>query len=295
MASRNPEYDYAVCIQRTTALIHPGDEVLVENPTYDPLLAVLAHLRANVKRFERRADRGFRLGLGELERKLTSGTCLVVLCNLHNPSGALTEDAALREIAEMAAKVGARVMVDEVYLETLFNQTWRSAFHLGSNVVVTSSLTKAYGLSGLRCGWILASRELVGRMRQVVDFTYGVPAHPAERLAVIALDHLDRVGDRARSLLETNRSLINQFLADHPQLECEPSRFGTTVFPRLRNLKVDEFVTVLRERFETSVVPGAFFDKPQFIRIGFGRQTEMVRSGLERISAALSTFGPAQP
>jgi len=277
-----------------TALVHPGDEVLVENPTYDPLLAVLNHLRANVKRFERRADKGFRLGLGELERRLTPKTCLVVLCNLHNPSGALTEDAALREIAEMAAKVGARVMVDEVYLETLFDRPWRSAFHLAPNIVATSSLTKAYGLSGLRCGWILASRELVDRMWQVVDLTYGVPAHPAERLAVIALDHLDRVRDRARSLLETNRALINQFLADHPQLECEPSRFGTTVFPRLRNLKAAEFVTLLREQFETSVVPGDFFEQPQFIRIGFGRQTEMVRAGLERISEALSTVAPAQ-
>ena len=278
-----------------TALIHPGDEVLVEKPTYDPLLAILDHLRAKVNRFERRADRGFRLGLGELERKLTPKTCLVILCNLHNPSGVLTEDATLREIGEMAGKVGARVMVDEVYLETLFNQPWRSAFHLGPNFVATSSLTKAYGLSGLRCGWILASRELVERMWQVVDFTYGIPAHPAERLAVIALDHLHRVRDRARFLLEPNRALINQFLADHPQLECEPSRFGTTVFPRLRTPKAAEFVNLLRERFETSVVPGAFFEQPQFIRIGFGRQTEMVRAGLERISAALSTLAPAQP
>jgi aspartate/methionine/tyrosine aminotransferase len=98
---------------------------------------------------------------------------------------------------------------------------------------VTSSLTKAYGLSGIRCGWILAQAELVQRMWQVVDFTYGSPVHPAERLGVIALDNLDRIRNRAHSLLETNRSLVNVFLADHPELDCEPSRFGTTVFPRL--------------------------------------------------------------
>ena len=88
----------------------------------------------------------------------------------------------------MAAKVGARVLVDEVYLETLFDQPWRSAFHLGPNFVVTSSLTKAYGLSGIRCGWILAQPDLVQRMWQIVDFTYGSPVHPAELLAVIALE-----------------------------------------------------------------------------------------------------------
>jgi aspartate/methionine/tyrosine aminotransferase len=276
-----------------TALVHRGDEVLIERPAYDPLLAILDHIGAKVCRFERLAEKGFKLGLGELERKLTPQTRLVVLCNLHNPSSALTDDSTMRQAGEMAATVGARVLVDEVYLETLFDQPWRSSFHLGSNFVVTSSLTKAYGLSGIRCGWILAPPELVQRMWQVVDFTYGSPVHPAELLAVIALDNLDRVRDRARALLETNRGLVNEFLAKHPTLDCEPSRFGTTVFPRLRVGRADDFVTMLREKFETSVVPGEFFEQPQHFRIGFCGTTETVRGGLERLSAALKT--PRQP
>jgi aspartate/methionine/tyrosine aminotransferase len=272
-----------------TALVHRGDEVLIERPAYDPLLTILDHIGAKVSRFERLAETGFKLGLGELERKLTPQTRLVVLCNLHNPSSAFTDDSTMRQAGEMAAKVGARVLVDEVYLETLFDQPWRSAFHLGSNFVVTSSLTKAYGLSGIRCGWILAPSELVQRMWQVVDFTYGSPVHPAELLAVIALDNLDRVRDRARALLETNRGLVNEFLAQHPALDCEPSRFGTTVFPRLRVGRADDFVTMLREKFETSVVPGEFFEQPQHFRIGFCGTTETVRGGLERLSAALET------
>jgi hypothetical protein len=273
-----------------TALVHLGDEVLVERPTYDPLLTILDHIGAKVCRFERRAEKGFRLGLGELERKLTPQTRLVILCNLHNPSGALTDDSTMRQTGEMAAKVGARVLVDEVYLETLFDQPWRSAFHLGENFVVTSSLTKAYGLSGIRCGWILAQPELVRRMWQVVDFTYGSPVHPAELLAVIALDNLDRVRDRARALLETNRALVNEFLARHPELDCEPSRFGTTIFPRLKAGAATEFVSMLHERFETSVVPGEFFEQPPHFRIGFGGATETVRGGLERLGAALEAF-----
>jgi len=196
----------------------------------------------------------------------------------------------MRQVGEMAAKVGARVLVDEVYLETLFDQPWRSAFHLGPNFVATTSLTKAYGLSGIRCGWILAQPELAQRMWQIVDFTYGSPVHPAELLAVIALDHLDRVRDRARTLLETNRALINEFLARHTALECEPSRFGTTVFPRLRAGRTEEFVTMLRDQFETSVVPGEFFEQPQHFRIGFCGATEALRGGLDRMSAALEAF-----
>jgi aspartate/methionine/tyrosine aminotransferase len=273
-----------------TALVHRGDEVLIERPTYDPLLAILDHIGAKVCRFERLAEKGFKLGLGELERKLTPQTRLVILCNLHNPSSALTDDSTMRQAGEMAAKVGARVLVDEVYLETVFDQPWHSAFHLGVNFVVTSSLTKAYGLSGIRCGWILAQPELVQRMWQVVDFTYGSPVHPAELLSVIALDNLDRVRNRARALLETNRVLVNEFLASHPDLDCEPSRFGTTVFPRLRVDRAAEFVRILREQFETSVVPGEFFEQPQHFRIGFCGATETIRGGLERLTAALEAF-----
>ena len=273
-----------------TALVHRGDEVLVERPTYDPILTILDHVEAKVTRFERRPEKGFRLGLGELERKITPQTRLVVLCNLHNPSSALTDDDTLRQVGEMAAKVGARVLVDEVYLETLFDQPWRSSFHLGPNFIITSSLTKAYGLSGIRCGWILAQPDLANRMWQIIDFTYGGPAHPAERIAVVALDNLEKVRSRAHALLEPNRSMVNQFLARHPELDCEPSRFGTTVFPRLRTGNSADFVKLLREQFETSVVPGEFFEQPQHFRIGFCGPTETVCAGLKHMDSALDTF-----
>ena len=276
-----------------SALVNRGDEVLVERPAYDPLLAILDHLESRVTRFERRPEKGFRLGLGELERRITHETRLVVMCNLHNPSSAFTDENALRQLGEMASKVGARVLVDEVYLETLFDQPWRSAFHLGPNFVITSSLTKAYGLSGIRCGWVVAQPELARRMWEIVDFTYGSPVHPAELLAVIALDNLDRVRTRARSLLETNRALVNGFLREHPELDCEPSRLGTTIFPRLKTGKADEFVRRLREQFETSVVPGEFFEAPQHFRLGLCGTTESLRGGLERMSAALETFAQA--
>lgn len=273
-----------------SALVRRGDKVLIEQPTYDPLLAILHHLGADIHRFERRADRGFRLGLGELERRITPDTRLVVLCNLHNPSSALIEDDTMRQVGEMAAKVGARVFVDEVYLETLFDQPRPSCFHLGPNFVVTTSLTKAYGLSGIRCGWVLAQPELVQRMWQLVDFIYGTPVHPAELMAIAALDHLDLIRNRARKLLDANRALLNDFLADQPELQCEPSQFGTVVFPRLRAGAASDFVALLHNQFETSVVPGEFFDHPQHFRIGFCGATETLRGGLERMATALRQF-----
>ncbi len=273
-----------------TAFVQRGDEVLVEKPTYDPLLTILDHIGAKVVRFERPADKGFQLDLAELERKISSQTRLVVLCNLHNPSSAFTDENTMRQVGEIAARVGARVLVDEVYLETLFDHPSRSAFHLGPNFIITNSLTKAYGLSGIRCGWILAAPDLVQRMWQVVDFTYGSPVHPAELLAVISLENLGQVRDRARAMLETNRLLINEFLAQHPELECPPSRFGTTVFPRLKTGSVTDFVKMLHEKFETNVVPGEFFEQPQHFRLGFCGITENVRGGLEKLNAALAMY-----
>lgn len=273
-----------------SALVHPGDEVLIERPTYDPLLTILDHLGARVSRFERRADHGFRIGLGELERKITAETRLIILCNLHNPSSALTDEGTMRQIGEMAAKVGACVLVDEVYLEALFDRPWRTAFHLGHNFIVTSSLTKAYGLSGIRCGWILANPELARRMWQIVDFTYGSPVHPAECMAIVALDCLDTIRTRTQKLLDTNRALLNDFLLQHPDVLCDRSQFGTTIFPRLRKGSAEKFVTLLRTQFETSVVPGDFFEQPQYFRIGICGSTETLRGGLDAMDRALDVF-----
>ncbi len=145
------------------ALINPGDEILFESPAYDPLLALAHYLGANVKRFQRRFEDGFAVSAAEIERNVSPRTRLIVITNFHNPSGVLTDEQTLREVGELARGVTARVLVDEVYLEMLFAEPPQTAFHLGNQFVVTGSLTKAFGLSGLRCGWILAEPELAQR------------------------------------------------------------------------------------------------------------------------------------
>src|ERR1043166_4296170 len=147
-----------------SAVLARGVEVVVEDPAYDPLVEVGHYLGQLVKRIPRRPENKFQIVVDELKKIVSRKTRLIVLTNLHNPSGVLLEEAALREIGEVARSVGARVMVDEVYLELLFDRPFRSACQLGETFLVTSSLTKAYGLSGLRCGWIVAAPELAERM-----------------------------------------------------------------------------------------------------------------------------------
>lgn len=272
------------------ALFDPGDEVLIEQPTYELLPSTAAYLGAAIRRFPRRAEEGFRLDPREVERAITPRTRAVVVTNLHNPSSVETDEGVLREIGEIAARSGAAVLVDEVYRETLFS-SFRSAYFLGRNFVTTSSLTKAYGLSGLRCGWILAPPELARRMWRIHDLYAATPAHPAELLSVAALDGLDAIAAHAKAQLERNRRLLEDLLDARPELDAVRSTAGTTSFPRLTSSDVASFCRLLREKYETSVVPGEFFDAPDRFRIGIGAETEVVEEGLRRVAAALDEIG----
>lgn len=269
------------------ALLESGDEVLIEEPTYEAILSAAQYLGAKIRRFPRKFEAGFQVDAREVERAISPRTRLIVITNLHNPSGVRTSDATLRLVGEIAQSLGAHVLVDEVYLEACFDSPWQPAFRLGLNFVSTSSLTKAYGLSGLRCGWILAAPALAQRMWRLNDLFGVMAAHPAERLSVIALDHLPKIAARAKKILATNRALVKMFLDSRKDLLAIWPEAGTTVFPQLSSGHADAFCQLLREKYETSVVPGRFFDAPEHFRIGVGGDTEILREGLSRIAGAL--------
>ncbi len=269
------------------ATLQAGDEVLVEHPAYELLVNVAEYLGANVKRFARVMPDGFAIDIDEVARRVTKRTRLIVLTNLHNPSSAFTDSETRLRLGEIAREVGARVLVDEVYLEALFDSAPPSAFHLGPEFVTTSSLTKVYGLSGLRCGWILAEERLAERLWRLNDLFGVIPAHAAERLSVIALENLHEIRAYVRKLLETNAGLLNSFLATRDDLEWIEHKQGTVSFPRLKEGSSDTLASLLMEKYETSVVPGRFFEMPEHFRIGIGCETDTLRDGLERLGAAL--------
>jgi hypothetical protein len=281
------------------AILEPGDEIVLEQPAYGPLLDVANYLGARVKRLPRRFESRFSISLDELQRAITTSTRLVVLTNLHNPSGALLSSEMVGAIGKLAMRSKVRILIDEVYLEMLFGKPAPFCFPIGNAIagakenpfIVTSSLTKVYGLSGLRCGWILAAPGLARRMWLLNDLFAATGAHPAERLSVTALDHLEKFRDRARSLLTANRALLDSFLNSRHDLECFRPPAGTVVFPRLpHSCDPEAFFQLLREKFETSVVPGSFFEMPRHFRIGIGGDTPTLRAALERLSSALDAF-----
>ncbi len=268
-------------------ILEPGDEVLLEFPAYGPLIDLAKYFRVDLKRFHRREENGWAIDIDEIRRAVSNRTKLIILTNPHNPTSVLTPDESLTEIGRIGEKVGASVLVDEVYLDTDYSGQPRSSFHLGPRFIITNSLTKAYGLSGLRCGWILAEPELAGRIRRFNDIFGATPVHPGELLSVAAFEKLPLIRQRAKALVDRDRATLADFMSRQDRISIIETQSGTTVFPRLRKGSVEKFVERLRNEWETSVVPGEFFEMPDHFRVGMGVDNVMFAEGLLRIGRAL--------
>ncbi len=272
------------------AILEPGDEVLIEQPGYGPIVDVAHYLHANIRRFSRTRETDWVVDPGEVLRVVTPRTRLIVITNLHNPTSVLTPDSVLREVGNIASSIRALVLVDEVYLDAVYHRTPRTSFHLGPEFVVSSSLTKVYGVSGLRCGWILARPELAWKMRRLNDLYSATPVYPGLLLAVAAFKHLNRLREKARRVVDADRKLLHDFLRQQSALSAVWTDWGTTSFVQLKEGNTDDFLERLRTKFDTSAVPGRFFEMSDHFRIGMGVNTEMFADGLDRISRALTSF-----
>lgn len=269
------------------AVLQPGDEVLIEHPAYDPLPSLARQLGIGIRRFVRRAEDGFRIDPDEIARKMGPNTRLIVITNLHNPSGALADDDTLRRVGEVARAAGAKVLVDEVYLDALFEDEPCTSFHLGDTFIVTSSLTKVYGLNGLRCGWVFAEPELATRMWRLMELFIGHGVMAAELLGLAALENLDTIAARSKKVLGRNRDALNAFYRTRGDLEWTEHLHGTVSFPRLRMGTATTLCELLETKYDTAVVDGAFFGMPQHFRIALGIRPKTFATGLERLGLAL--------
>ena len=253
------------------ALVKAGDDVLVERPGYDPLMGPPALLGARVTRFDRRFEDGYRLDPDAVRAAMTPRTRLIVVTNAHNPSGVVAADADLDEIGRIAEARGARVLVDEVYLDTAAFAPARPAAARSPVFISTNSLTKSYGLAGLRCGWVIAAPEVAESVRRARDIVDGSGPFPTERLSVLAFSMLGRLAARAKGILTVNGRVVREFLASRSDLEAVLPQAGTVVFPSIRGVAdAGPFVERLARDFETDVVPGHFFQAPAHFRIAFG-------------------------
>jgi aspartate/methionine/tyrosine aminotransferase len=270
-------------------LLSPGDVVIVETPTYEPLRAVPEALGARLVRLPRRFEDGFAPDWALLEALVArERPRLVILSDHHNPSGAVLASEGLVRLARLAHAADVRVLLDTVYLDFCDGNV-RCPARLSPRFLVASSLTKTYGLGSLRFGWIATMDHAVGmRIRRALVHMASEPARPSEESAARALAAGERLREEARALARESMPLLARWAAETPGVSCVPSAGTLFAFPRLpAGTDARALVQLLEEEYETLVTPGDFFEAPGYLRIGVGRGPKVVREGLARIAEAL--------
>ena len=269
-------------------LLDKGDEVIIELPCYEPILKGAQALGAKVKRLPRRFDNKFQPDIADVKKLLTKRTKAVYLTNLHNPSGIRLDSKLILEIAKEADKVGAYVVINEIYLDYLLDKTPPTAFTLANNIITMSSLTKVYGLGWIRAGWILANEKLTEQLHYIVDYFTGELSYPSETIALFAFKNIRRIRENTGKVVNTNLPIISDFIDSQDLIKWVKPDSGIISFPKLpAGVNAIELVNLLKRKYDTLVVPGEFFESPGYIRLGFGCPEPTLREGLRRLSLAV--------
>ena len=277
-------------------LLGPGDHALVTWPGYQSLHEVARATGADVTLLRLRPEDGWQLDVEALERALRPNTRCVVVNFPHNPTGALPPRATFEALAALCEARGIVLLSDEVYrlLEYAPEQRLPAAVELPGRGVSLGVMSKAFGLAGLRVGWLaLKDAGLRARIAAFKDYTTICNSAPSEVLALIALRAKEQVLARSRALLEGNLGLLDAFFTRHAErFSWVRPRAGSVAFPRLRQGgPVDRFCQRLVEQEGVLLLPGSVYDFPgDHFRLGFGRSS--LPEALERLERFVASSTP---
>lgn len=276
-------------------ICRPGDQILVERPVYHPIERVAAFLGLATAYFARTPRDAFRILPDDIETHLTSAVGgrvrAVVVTNLHNPSGQCTPRSVMTQIAAVCARHDATLIVDEVYLDAAHLNTgqprWTAA-QIGDNVIGINSLTKVYGLSGLRIGWLMTHPRVAEEARRVMDVISVNNAAPSMLLATRALEHMDCLEKRFQRFFKEGRPVFEQWLDNESSVVGYENHGAIFEWVRLPDgVSASRLNEVLVERFDTQVVPGGFFGMDDHIRLTTAVPPADLEEALRRISTAI--------
>lgn len=276
------------------AYLEPGSHAIVERPYFEFIPSLALSRGAQVSYIEREGP-GYGIDPERLEALIRPQTRLIVLTNLHNPSGALLGDDELRALAAVADRAGVAIVADEVYGDFVTGGTRSGpAAKLSPAFISVNSLTKVYGLFTLKCGWIIASEEARARINAVYDrFEFGL-SKLTHALAASVLEDMRPYEAHWRDLLETSRPVMLARIAEMEReglLSGALPEHGCMYFPRLGMAQDDVAVVEwLWKRHGLAVAPGSFFGAPGHIRVGFGRNVGDVIDGMSRLGQGLREY-----
>ena len=274
------------------ALLAPGDHAVVETPCYESALQVARSAGAEVSPWQRFAADGWEHHLDALERALRPETRLVYVNTPHNPTGRQMPRAVLERVVELCAERGAWLFSDEVYRELEHDPADRlpAACDLYERALSLGSMSKTYGLPGLRLGWLAShSSEALERVVDLKHYTTICSSAPSELLSALALRHRESLAGRNRAIVNANLPLLDAFFERHADtLSWTRPTAGPIGFASLHD-QTDSTSFCEQVVAETGVLllPGAVYDEPGHLRLGFGRAN--MPEALERLEHWLDT------
>ncbi len=275
------------------ALTEPGTRVVVAEPTYQQHFSVPEAIGADVQPLRLREENGYLPDPDEL-RALTAeaNTSLIVIGNPNNPTGALMDEAHLREIVAIAREAGAWLLCDEAYRGLEHEPTEATSIvDLYERGVSTGSMSKTYSLAGLRAGWVAAPPAAIAHCLDIRDYTTISCGVIDDVLATVALEHREAILARNLPLVRGNLALVDEWIAREPRLRYVRPRAGTTALIRYQyDLPSTEFCEGMFAREGAFVTPGSAFGEEYAFRIGYACARATLVGGLAAISAYLRTL-----
>lgn len=271
------------------SLLEPGDEVVLMLPNYMQIWGIARAQGARIREWKLRESHAWSPDLDELDSLVNARTKIIALCNPNNPTGSVLREAELERIAAVADRVGAVLYADEVYRGAERNGVITPTCHgLAKQTIVVGGLSKAYGLPGLRIGWLVGSADFIANAWHHHDYTTIAAAMPSQLAALGALreENRKRLLDRTRKLINANVPLIEAFVARHgEQFNLVPPQAGAMAFMRYKaRINSTEMAELARKRHDILIVAGDCYGMDGYLRIGIGGTHEHLVEGLGRLS-----------
>lgn len=277
-------------------LVHPGDHVAIVVPTYMQTYGLAQNFGIGIREIWLREESGWQIDPADVRKAIDDRTRVIVVTNPNNPTGAILSAESRAAIIEAAQRVGAWIIADEVYSGAELNGAQTpSFFGEYDRVVATGSLSKAYGLPGLRIGWAVAPPQVAEKLWARKDYMTISPGELTDRMAAIALHPQvrPRILERTRSYLLNGATILEEWFEQHGIFKYRRPDAGAIYYARY-DLPVNssELAEQLRAEHSVLIVPGDHFGMDHFVRIGYGNQTDVLRAALDRVSDYLKEARP---
>jgi aspartate/methionine/tyrosine aminotransferase len=274
-------------------LVEPGDRVISVLPTYQQHYSIPESLGADVQIHKLREENGFLPDLDEIAHLVTPKTKLIAVTNPNNPTGSVMDRAMMQRLADLAARVGAYVLCDEVYrgVDQAGDELTVSMADLYERGISTGSMSKAFSLAGLRLGWIVGPKDLIHAVSIHRDYNTISVGMLDDHFASIALEHRDAILKRNRAIVRGNLAILDTWVAGEPAISYVKPKGGTVALLKYDfDLPSRDFCVRLLEAEGVMFTPGSALDMEGYVRIGYANNRAVLAEGLPRVSRFLRTL-----